>query len=283
MAISPRHSVNEYYPLLIRTVIHAGDLILDVRNSGVLDVHSKPDESPVTLADKKASEYIIRRLARTGLPVLSEEGRQVKWRERKEWSTFWLVDPLDGTRDFINQSGDFTVNIALVENRKAILGFIFAPISRYIYFSLGRHRAFRAMVPHRPTKKFFDQILAHADRLPLPLQKHRFRVVASKSHFTEETQRYIEKLRNKFPSLELVHRGSSLKFCIMAEGEADLYPRIGKTMEWDTAAGQAIAEAAGCVVVRFGDRKTMIYNKKSLENPCFVVGKSRQRLSEILV
>ena len=238
---------------LIKIAIEAGKEILKVYEKDFLIEHKK-DESPLTEADKKANEIIINGLQKFDLPIISEENKKISYSERKEWNKFFLVDPLDGTKEFVKRNGEFTVNIALIENENPVIGVVYAPVLDVVYYSDG--------------KKSYKFVKNQTYELPIKKEKQDIlKVVASKSHFNEETKKFIEKLNKKY---ELVNAGSSLKICLVAEGTADIYPRLTPTMEWDTAAAHAVAKTAKKQIKDL-NKKVLEYNKKDLTNPYFVV------------
>lgn len=265
----------------------AGNVILEVYHKPDFKTELKDDASPVTEADHAAHAIISDLLRKTGIPVLSEEGKEIQFDERKSWSLFWLVDPLDGTKEFIRRNGEFTVNIALIHKHSAILGVLYAPFLDVMYYSETSRGAFRIeqfskiwedLVSsgklNEPSKALYNISKALYDiseSLPLEPADDTYRVVASRSHINKPTKHYIKSLKNKHPDLELVSRGSALKFCLIAEGSANIYPRFGPTWEWDTGAGQAIAEAAGCKVTLLDEKNPLTYNKENLLNPGFIV------------
>ena len=264
---------NDLRPLLsiaIAAAVDAGRAILDIYSSDFAVEH-KEDSSPLTVADRRAHEIISARLAAQDarFPLLSEEGRNIPFEERKQWSAFWLVDPLDGTKEFIKRNGEFTVNIALVREDRPVLGVILVPVKDTLYYAakgLGAWRLDNASADHaRPDR---------AERLPVPGDAQRpFTVVASRSHLSPETEAFLRELGARHGRMETLSAGSSLKFCLIAEGRADIYPRFGPTMEWDTAAGHAIVAEAGGTVVRSTDRAEMRYNKEDLHNPWFIASR----------
>jgi len=253
---------------VIHIALRAGREILGVYEDQ-LSVNYKEDRTPLTEADRKAHTAITTALRDTTphIPVISEEGQGVPYEERKRWERFWLVDPLDGTREFIRRNGEFTVNIALVEGRDPALGVVYAPARNLLFFAQKGKGAYRVEVK----EDSFN--LKEAGRLPLCSEGVRgrpLRVVASRSHMNEETRAFVEKLRSRFGDVELVSVGSSLKFCLVAEGKADIYPRLGPTMEWDTAAAHIVAAESGCEV-RTLSGEPLRYNKPDLRNPHFLV------------
>lgn len=259
--------------LAIQTAISAGKLIMDVYNSDDFQVNLKSDSTPLTLADRLANEEIVNCLRKSRIPVLSEEGRSILYEERKGWEYFWLVDPLDGTKEFIKRNGEFTVNIALVFQGYPIMGVIFIPVHNQLYFSLKDMGAYRL----NDTTDFINSTLNINDlikksiKLPSDAPSLPYTIVASRSHISEETKEYIEKVSKEKGSVQILSKGSSLKICMVAEGKAHVYPRFGTTTEWDTAAGQAIAEESGCMVQSLDDGNRLMYNKEDIENPWFIV------------
>lgn len=248
--------------LAIKAAIKAGKEILDVYYNSDFDVEFKQDNSPLTIADKRAHNVIMGYLSNTEIPVLSEEGRTIAYEERKNWKLFWLVDPLDGTKEFVKRNDEFTVNIALIEGNSPIAGIVYVPVTKILYWS-NINGSFRAFVE--------NEHYSDIQRLPLNLKKDNFVVAGSKSHMNLETEKYIQTLDTKGKTIEMKSRGSSLKICMVAEGNADVYPRLAPTMEWDTAAGHAVVKFAGKEIVQFENKKPLVYNKENLLNPWFVV------------
>lgn len=273
--------------IAIKTAIEAGDAILEIYAQD-FDVEFKADESPLTSADKAAHNIIVQALETTPYPVLSEESEEISYEERKSWDTYWLVDPLDGTKEFIKKNGEFTVNIALIEKGVPILGVVYVPVVHTLYFG-DCNGAFKAVQGEHfrtmgellgklsDTGVFQRLVVSETPEKPL-------RVVASKSHCNKETVEFIADLEKKYGKVEMVSRGSSLKLCMVAEGSADIYPRIAPTMEWDTAAAHAVVKAAGGEVYIYDSNRdacdykkrhpalcSVVYNKENLLNPFFVV------------
>ncbi len=271
--------MTDYNNLLKQAIIaaiHAGEEILDVYNVA-FEVELKDDKSPLTLADRRAHKKIVEELSGTNLPVLSEEGKTIPYEERKNRERFWMVDPLDGTKEFIKKNGEFTVNIALIENNKPVMGVIYVPVTDTLYFgatwlpSCINYNAKESLHSHSSEEIFYDQLMAVSLKLPLNQTDRPYTVVASRSHLTPETEIFIADLREAHGELAFISKGSSLKICLVAEGVADVYPRLAPTMEWDTAAGQAIAENAGCTMMNHHTSTPVTYNKENLLNPHFVV------------
>lgn len=259
----------------IRAALLAGKDILDVYNDPKSDfgIERKADNSPLTIADKRSHERIMRLLDETSVPVLSEEGQHMDYNIRKDWKTLWIVDPLDGTKEFIKKNGEFTVNIALVENGVPVLGVIYVPVTRELYFaedSLGAYKI--SDIDYRSAGLSPDDLTERGDRLPLMQADTKgFVIVASRSHLSPETETYIKKMENEYGHVSIVSCGSSLKICRVAEGVADIYPRFAPTMEWDTAAGHAIARAAEKNIYHTDEKTPLHYNKEDLLNPWFIV------------
>ncbi len=264
--------------MLLQTIIAAvlaGKEILDVYDTA-FNVEYKEDKSPLTLADKRASDKIIDQLKCFGIPVLSEEGIHELFEVRKHWKQLWIVDPLDGTKEFVKRNGEFTVNIALVEDNAPTLGVIYSPVLQDLYFAqkgLGAFKIdrldFAALIPIIESCSL-DQLISFAKKLPLVTNRKNYIVVASRSHMSTETHQHIEQLKLKHGNVEIVNTGSSIKLCLVAEGVADEYPRYGPTMEWDIAAGQAILQEANCSVIDFETNKSMRYNRENLLNHWFI-------------
>lgn len=262
--------IEQLLPSTIAAAIDAGRAIMDIYTHPDTDwqVERKADNSPLTLADRRSHQVIARALAHTPYPLLSEEGIHTPYNERKNWQTLWIVDPLDGTKEFLKRNDEFTVNIALVHCGVPVMGVIYIPAKHTLYWGSEGQGAFTA--PVCPT----DFTVGQAQPLPLAHEDTRpFRVVASRSHLSPETQSFIDNLCRTHGQVETVSAGSSLKLCLVAEGKADVYPRMAPTMEWDTAAGHAIARAAGCTVTHAETGEPLQYNKEDLHNPYFVVAR----------
>jgi len=236
----------------------AGDAIMRIY-SQYFEVEYKKDSSPLTLADKKANDIIEDGLNQLSVnfPILSEEGKEILYEDRKHWEYFWLVDPLDGTKEFVKKNGEFTVNIALIHKDKPVLGVVYAPALDVCYWAKQGEGAFK-----------------DGQNLPLKAESQRntYKIVASRSHMSYETQAFIDAIDTQ-KEKELISIGSSLKICLVAEGEADIYPRLGPTMEWDTGAAHAIINESGKKLRKYSDElySSCKYNKYSLLNQWFVV------------
>ncbi|MBG9374979.1 3'(2'),5'-bisphosphate nucleotidase CysQ [Panacibacter sp. DH6] len=254
----------------VLAAINAGNEILEVYKQD-FSVETKSDNSPLTIADKKSHEVIKAALANTGYPLLSEEGKQLSYDERKGWETFWLVDPLDGTKEFIKKNGEFTVNIALVKNGSPILGVVYVPVTGILYYGAEGVGAFMVTVKEAVTESNLEAVLSTGEALPGDAKPAVYTVVASRSHNTPETEAFIEEKRKEFGEVDMVSSGSSIKLCLVAEGKANVYPRLAPTMEWDTAAGHGVAKYAGCSVYNYETKNEVVYNKENLLNPWFVV------------
>jgi 3'(2'), 5'-bisphosphate nucleotidase len=252
--------------LSIDAAISAGRAILQVYQTP-FTVEQKEDKSPLTLADKDAHEIIHRRLTETGIPVLSEEGKMIQYDERRDWKELWVVDPLDGTKEFIKRNGEFTVNIALVKNGISVFGIIYQPVTDVLYFGgLG-------MKPFKVTdaaKKADGDLMTDAIDMKNNSSPEIFTIVASRSHLSPETLDFIEKEKKRHGTVNFISSGSSLKLCMLAEARAHIYPRFAPTMEWDTAAGHAILKAAGKNIYSFKTGDELQYNKPDLLNDWFI-------------
>ena len=253
----------------ITASLEAGRSILEIYHSGAFDVEIKGDNSPLTKADTASHKVIMSYLTKTNIPVLSEEGRDITYEERKDWKQLWIVDPIDGTKEFIKRNGEFTVNIALIENQKTQIGVIFVPVTGELYFSSKEMGAFKVIVDLENYDIY--SLISNGDKLPLQREDNTFTIVASRSHMSPETETYVQEMRDIHGALNLISKGSSLKLCMVAEGQADCYPRFAPTMEWDTAAGQAICEHAGFNVIDWVTKENMLYNREELLNNWFLV------------
>lgn len=260
----------EWMKIAIKAAYNAGIEILKIYDTS-FNVELKDDRTPLTQADKNAHQAIVADLKKTNIPILSEEGKNTDYRERKTWERFWMVDPLDGTKEFIKRNGEFTVNIALIENGVSVSGVIYVPVLKDLYFAIAGEGTFKV--------QSFDGNFTSVNELMVPSNKLPnkkpeggvFTVVGSRSHPSPETHDYMESLSKKYGKLNVVSMGSSLKICLVAEGVAQEYPRFAPTMEWDTAAGHAIAKGAGKEIYDHTTGAPMVYNKENLLNNWFIV------------
>ncbi|MEG1545190.1 MAG: 3'(2'),5'-bisphosphate nucleotidase CysQ [Tannerellaceae bacterium] len=271
----------EYLHLAVLAALEAGKAIMKIYTDPNADfeIERKADNSPLTLADRAAHAVIAAQLADTPYPLLSEEGRNISYAERKDWPILWVVDPLDGTKEFIKRNGEFTVNIACVKNGVPVMGVIYVPVRNELYCSADGLGAFKVTDVQVDDYEGLDELLMRAVKLPLAAPHKGIVVVASRSHLSEETEQFINELRLHTPDVTMKSSGSSLKICLVAEGSADVYPRFAPTMEWDTAAGHAIARGAGMEIYQAGKanetNEPLRYNKEDLLNPWFIVEQVR--------
>ncbi|SIN79645.1 3'(2'),5'-bisphosphate nucleotidase CysQ [Algoriphagus halophilus] len=232
----------------------AGKAILEIYNSADFGVEMKGDNSPLTKADQAAHQVIENFLEKTGLPILSEEGKDIPYEVRKVWDYFWMVDPLDGTKEFIKKNGEFTVNIALIHEGQPILGVVYAPVLGWLYWGNKEEGAWKqegSATAFQLKKRFSSEVKT---------------IVASRSHLSPETQDFID----QYPGVEVISMGSSLKFMLVAEGKAQVYPRFAPTMEWDTAAAHGVILAMNGHMLQWPNNHIINYNKIDLLNPYFI-------------
>lgn len=258
--------MNKELKIAIEASIEAGKEILKVYTSNDFSVEEKEDKTPLTLADRKSHEKIMEYLTQTDVPILSEEGRDVPYEERKNWNKLWIVDPLDGTKEFIKRNGEFTVNIALIENGKPVMGVIYVPVKETLYYGSLEGGAYKI-----EEVKEIDDINKQGVKLPKENNSQKFVAVGSRSHMSAETEEFFSELKEQHGEIDVVSMGSSLKICLVAEGVADVYPRFAPTMEWDTAAGQGIVVAAGKEIIDYKTKQPMVYNRENLLNNWFIV------------
>ena len=255
--------------IAIMASIEAGDKIMEIYNTD-FSYQLKSDQSPLTVADKSSNDVINAYLSKTDIPILSEENDHIEYEVRKNWKKCWIVDPLDGTKEFIKRNGEFTVNIALVEEGKPVLGVIYVPVEKKIYFGDANINQAYSMVVNEEGHSI-DEILTNATLIKREdKNNNEIKVVGSRSHMNTKTSDYIDALKNEGNEVEVISKGSSLKFCLVAEGIADVYPRFAPTMEWDTAAAHAICKASGVSVISNETSNELIYNKENLLNPEFI-------------
>ena len=251
---------NNLIESLISISKEAGEAILKIYDLDDLGISHKEDNSPLTLADKASNEVICSQLKELtpDIPILSEEGKDISFDKRKDWDTFWLIDPLDGTKEFIKKNGEFSVNIALINHFKPILGIVYAPVLDTTWYGSASEGSFKIIKNGKPEK---INVLKYDDN-------ETVKVVSSRSH-SNNTK--LDEFLTDYPKHELVFMGSSIKICLVADGSAHIYPRLGPTMEWDTAAAHAVVKFAGGNILDMTDRNELAYNKENLLNPTFLV------------
>jgi 3'(2'), 5'-bisphosphate nucleotidase len=260
--------LNPMLEISIEAAILAGKKTLEFFRQD-FEVYSKEDNSPLTLADLESNRIINEFLETTGIPILSEENKLISFDDRKHWQRFWMVDPLDGTKEFIRKNPEYSVNIALIEKNTPILGVVYIPAKELIYYGDRNQGSYKALVQDFTSVK---KIRNESIKLPIQnITREKPVILVSKSHLSEDTQLFIDQIQTLIGECTVESYGSSLKFCLIAEGKADLYPRIGSTMEWDTAASHAIVKYAGCGIIRLPDKLSLDYNKENLLNPSFIV------------
>lgn len=264
--------MHDHLIISIKSAIEAGKEILKIYEKD-FEIDIKEDNSPLTEADTASNTIINHYLQATEIPIISEENRNLEFTERKKWKTCWIVDPLDGTKEFIKRNGEFTVNIAMVEHGVPIMGVIYVPVTRELYYAeVASGNAYKTVLDsdHHANGSFFA---VHDKISPTEDHKDLLRVVGSRSHMNDHTLNFIEDQKSNYKEIDIVSKGSSLKFCLVAEGKADIYPRFAPTMEWDTAAGHAICKAVGLSVISKETNKELLYNKNNLLNSYFLVHK----------
>ncbi len=248
---------------LISVSRQAGDAIMEIYQHN-FEVEYKNDKSPLTEADKKSNAVILEALLELypEIPFISEEAKLIPYAERKNWKQFWLIDPIDGTKEFIKKNGEFTVNIALVEDGIPVVGIVHVPAQNKTYYGV---KGLGSFISQDGTPEAKINGGAHYTT------KEKVIVVGSRSHLSEETLQFVDSLKTQGKEVEFNSSGSSLKLCLVAEGSADVYPRFGPTMEWDTAAAHAVALYAGRKVTNHETKQALYYNKENLLNPWFIV------------
>lgn len=260
--------LNSDLKIALKAALEAGKKIIEIYDKDPIDIELKADNSPLTLADRSSHNTIVKKLTKTDIPILSEEGAKVDFSIRKNWKKFWLIDPLDGTKEFIKKNGEFTVNIALIENQIPILGVVYAPVTKELYFASKGLGSFK-----------IESINNHKEletRKRINLSNNttsteKYTIVVSRSHLNDQTIDFINKKKEEYEKVKILKFGSSLKICKVAEGKAHCYPRLGPTMEWDTAAAHAVVKYSGKNLVNFISKDELLYNKGPLLNPFFIV------------
>ncbi len=259
--------MNSNYQSAIKAALSAANEIMDVYSKSDFGAVSKEDGSPVTIADQRAHDAIVEVLNNLDYPILSEEGKEMNYDERKDWKSFWMVDPLDGTKEFIHRRGEFTVNIALIDNHSPVFGVVVIPVKKELYFAFGDSCYYTSYT----SSQSFDEIISNAKQIePSNEESMLIKVAASRSHLNQETSDFISGLESNGKKVEKIQAGSSLKFCLLAKGEIDIYPRFSPCMEWDTAAAHAILLAVGKNIIDQKTGKEMVYNKENLLNNSFI-------------
>jgi 3'(2'), 5'-bisphosphate nucleotidase len=242
----------------MEAAVNAGEIIMDIYENQTVAVEIKPDDSPVTIADQKANDYIEKALKSTEIPMISEEGKNAAYEIRKHWKQYWLVDPLDGTKEFIRRNGEFTVNIALMENNIPILGVIYIPVTKTLYYAItSEKKAYKLVLE---THEITTDILKNAIEIFPEEKDDVVKITSSRSYTTAQVLDLIKRLEAENKKVTLIKAGSSIKFCLVAEGKATSYPRYAPTMEWDTAAGQAICNAVGIEIYSLETNEPLKYN-----------------------
>ena len=256
----------------ITACISGGAEIMSVYNTE-FDFELKNDNTPLTLADKKCNKKIEEILSNLKIPILSEEGKPTDFNDRKKWKYLWIVDPLDGTKEFIKKNDEFTVNVALINNNKPIIGVIYVPVKNILYFSNENIGSYKLSISPVELKNIssIENLISNSIKLPITKNINKYVIVASRSHMSKETEKFVKDKSQKNKNIEIISVGSSLKICMVAEGKADVYPRLAPTMEWDVAAGHAIAKYSGFKILNFENGEELTYNKDNLLNPFFIV------------
>jgi 3'(2'), 5'-bisphosphate nucleotidase len=260
--------MNNILLLAIKAAIEAGKETLKYYGTSI-EVEYKTDDSPLTKADIDSNTVINKYLQETNIPILSEENEQITYAARKDWEKLWVIDPLDGTKEFINNSKEYTVNIALINKGIPVLGVVYVPVLDVLFFGEKGVGAFK-LVKAGEIKQLDASLLTKSLQLPLITNQDKTVVVASRLHRNAETDGFISRIKQQLPNIEIKSYGSSLKLCMIAEGSAHIYPRLAPTMEWDIAASHAIIEAAGSKLVNFKNLSTIGYNKENLLNEWFI-------------
>jgi len=249
---------NDMIKIASEAALMAGEEIMKIYNdSEFIDFKKKKDNSPLTKADRASHNIISKILKNTKIEIISEEKKIAEFNKRKKWKYYWLVDPLDGTKEFIKKNGEFTVNIALVKNNIPYIGIVYCPTFKTLYWNDPKTGSY---------KKHINNIVKLKKREEINFKDPNLRVVTSRSHMNEETESFLTKLNKP----QIVPVGSSLKILFLAENNADIYPRYGPTMEWDTAAAHAIANGSNVKLFKSNDKSEISYNKKNLLNPFFL-------------
>ena len=253
-------SYDDFINIGLDAAVSAGEKIMEVYSASAhIDFESKNDNSPLTIADKKSHDTIVSMLKKTETHIISEESESIDYQIRKKWKEYWLIDPLDGTKEFIKKNDEFTVNIALIKNNSPFIGIVYCPVKKILYWNDSNKNVFKKIIGKEKKQLHKREKVDQGEK--------NLRVIVSRSHSNEKTTQYI----NKLNAPQLISCGSSLKFLYIADNKADIYPRFGPTMEWDTAAAHSILKALDIMVTNLEDKKELSYNKKNLLNPCFLI------------
>lgn len=267
--------MNSLLDIAIKAALAGGEEIMKVYELGSkhFNIEIKSDNSPLTIADKNANSAICAIIEGCNIPILSEEIKALPYSERCKWSRMWIVDPLDGTKEFIKRNGEFTVNIALVEDGIPTLGVVYIPAKKRLYFGNSEIGSYLVDNIDCNSTKPLEQLIECSNKLPLNSGDRAYTIVASRSHLSPETAEFIDREREIHNNIEITSIGSSIKICLVCEGSADVYPRFAPTMEWDTAAGDAVARSMGLMCAQVDEKTPLQYNKENLLNPWFIIRK----------
>jgi len=265
----PQNDLLQLLALALRAGTEASEAIMKVYRTP-FGYHNKADGSPITIADRRSNDIVTEALKKTGITVISEENRIAGYEERKNWEYFWLVDPLDGTKEFISRNGEFCINIALMHRNQPLLGLIVAPTSDMAWWGVAGQRAFRINALPLLGEMDTDQVLRHSTPLPHKSAENKIAVAVSRSHMEPQTLDLIDQINKNRGEVTLKEKGSALKFCDLIEGRSDLYVRYSPTWEWDTAAGHALLLAHGGALFHISSHTPLQYNKAELTNPGFI-------------
>jgi len=257
--------------LAVNAAVKAGEAIMEIYQKD-FSVEYKEDKSPLTDADRSAHQVIKSHL-QDSFPILSEEGKSISYDERKNWNVFWLVDPLDGTKEFVKKNDEFTVNIALIRNNKPAIGVVYGPAISTLYFGSEEMGSYKCIIEPGSWCNSLNDLISISEKMYGDLDLPGYTIVASRSHLNPETKEFIDRAEADHKEVKLVSKGSSIKLCLVAEGNANVYPRLAPTMEWDTAAAHAVAKFAGCQVIDYNTKEELRYNKEDLLNPYFLVSR----------
>ena len=258
----------------LKAAFQAGAAVLKIYNEEDFDIEMKGDNSPLTRADIASHGKIFKVLHRAfaDIPILSEEGKDIPYEIRRNWISYFCVDPLDGTKEFIKRNGEFTINIAYMKNKSPVIGIIYVPVKDILYFGGKKYGSFRIdeFSVNYGSDSRVTSLKSSVRKLPLTKSLNPFTVIGSRSHMNESTQSFVECMKKKHGAIKILTSGSAIKLCLIAEGSAHIYPRFAPTMEWDTAAGHVIIEGAGGKVINYKTGKVLEYDKQELTNPWFI-------------